>query len=177
MAGSSAGGCQPSWSSTGQISRLFLHDSSPLARRIGPSYPLLSAARDLIAEKTFRVLRNGFAHWAFDWEVVGKDSYIVAYNWEEDLPTAKLHLEEADAFHILCFALIELVEDVLISERAFRPDAASVCCGRRTLRRKAALRFASLASAAICWVRRSSNPAVRWPDLANGRSQCTQRLF
>lgn len=108
----------------GPIGRFFMHDSSPLARRIGPSYPLLSAARDLIADKTFRTLRNGFAHWGFDWEVVNRDSYIVAYDWERDLPTAKLHLEEADAFHICAFALIELVDDVLISERAFQPDAA-----------------------------------------------------
>ena len=107
----------------GPIGRLFSADSSPLARRIGPDYPLLNAARGMLNEKTFRTLRNGFAHWGFDWEVVGKDSYVVAYNWEDDLPTAKLHLEEADAFHILAFALIELVDEVLVSDRAFRPRA------------------------------------------------------
>lgn len=108
----------------GPIGRFFLHDSSPLARRLGPDLPVLSAARDLIADKTFRTLRNGFAHWGFDWEVVGGASYVVAYDWERDLPTAKLHQQEADAFHICAFALIEVVEDVLISERAFRSGAA-----------------------------------------------------
>jgi hypothetical protein len=108
----------------GPVGRMFMHESSPLARRLGPSYPILAAARDLMADKTFRSLRNGFAHWGFDWEVVGKDSYVVAYDWERDLPTAKLHLEEADAFHICAFALIEVVDEVLVSERAFRPDAA-----------------------------------------------------
>lgn len=107
----------------GPIGRLFLHDSSPLARRLSAHLPILSAARDLIADKTFRMLRNGFAHWGFDWEVLGTDSYIVAYDWERDLPTAKVHLEEADAFHMCAFALIEVVEDVLISGRAFRRDA------------------------------------------------------
>jgi len=108
----------------GPIGRFFLSESSPLARRLGSDLPILAAARDLIADKTFRTLRNGFAHWGFDWEVVGIDSYVVAYDWERDLPTAKVHLEEADAFHLCAFALIEVVEDVLISGRAFRPSAA-----------------------------------------------------
>jgi hypothetical protein len=33
-------------------------------------------------------------------------------------------LEEADAFQLYAFARIEVVKDVLISERAFRPGAA-----------------------------------------------------
>lgn len=104
----------------GPIGRLFLSKKSPLAVRLGPDLPVLSAARDLIGEKTFRTLRNGFAHWGFDWEVVGENSYIVAYDWERDLPTTKLRLEEADAFHICAYALIEVVDDVLISQRAFK---------------------------------------------------------
>ena len=62
-------------------------------------------------------MRNGFAHWGFDWEVVGSDSYIVIYNWEQDLPIVKIHLQEADAFHIAAFALIEILDEVIVSQR------------------------------------------------------------
>ena len=48
----------------GPIGRFFMHDSSPLAKRLGPDLPILSAARDFLADKTFRTLRNGLAHWA-----------------------------------------------------------------------------------------------------------------
>jgi hypothetical protein len=47
--------------------------------------------------------------------VVGHDSYVVAYDWERDLPMAKLHQEEADAFHICAFALVEVVNDVFLA--------------------------------------------------------------
>lgn len=108
----------------GPIGRFFLNESSPLARRLGTTYPVLSAARDLLNEKTFRALRNAFAHWGFDWEVVGRDSFVVAYDWEHDLPTARLHQEEADAFHICAYAIIEQIDDVLLSGRSPSRDAA-----------------------------------------------------
>lgn len=76
---------------------------------------MLASVRAFLNDRTFRLLRNGFAHWAFDWDVVGPDSYVVAYDWERDLPTAKLHLEEADAFHIVAFAVIEIFNEVFIS--------------------------------------------------------------
>ena len=88
---------------------------SPLASRLGPNFPLLADARDLIDDRQFRLLRNGFAHWGFDWEVVQNDSYIVAYDWERDLPIAKLHQAEADAFHLAAFALIDAVNEAFIA--------------------------------------------------------------
>jgi hypothetical protein len=90
---------------------------------VSNGYPVLAAAREVLGEKTFRSLRNGFAHWGFDWEVVGGQSYVVAYDWDKDLPIAKLHQEEADAFHICAYAFIEVVDDILLSGRAFRRDA------------------------------------------------------
>jgi hypothetical protein len=73
-------------------------------------------------DRLFKLLRNGFAHWGFDWEIVGRESYVIAYDWERDLPTAKLHQAEADAFHIVAFALVEVLDDVFISQR---PES---CC-------------------------------------------------
>ena len=103
----------------GPVGRFVLGEESPLASCLkGGASPLLSSVRGFLNDRTFRLLRNGFAHWAFDWDVVGPDSYVVAYDWERDLPTAKLHLEEADAFHIVAFSIIEILNEVFISPPA-----------------------------------------------------------
>lgn len=107
----------------GPIGRFMCSEESPLKLWYGPTYPLLSAARDFLNERLFRLIRNGFAHWAFDWEVVGEQSYVVAYDWERDLPTAKMHQSECDAFHIATFALVEILDDVFIAKRAKSADA------------------------------------------------------
>jgi hypothetical protein len=107
----------------GPIGRFVCGDDSPLRSRYGPEHPLLSAARDFLKDRLFYLLRNGFAHWAFDWEVVGGESYVVAYDWERDLPTAKMHQSECDAYHIITFALVEVLDEVLISQRAEPADA------------------------------------------------------
>lgn len=100
----------------GPVGRFILSKDSPLAGVLeSGSTPLLASVRSFLDDRTFRLLRNGFAHWAFDWDVVGPDSYVVAYDWERDLPTAKLHLEEADAFHIVAFAVIEVFNEAFIS--------------------------------------------------------------
>jgi hypothetical protein len=78
---------------------------------------VLTAAKDLLSDKTFRLLRNGFTHWAFDWEVVGGESFVIAFDWERDLPVAKLHQSEADAFHIATFALVEVLEGSVLRQR------------------------------------------------------------
>jgi hypothetical protein len=101
----------------GPIGRFVCGEESPLKPWFGPSYPMLTSARDFLNDRLFRVVRNGFAHWAFDWEVVGRESYIVAYDWERDLPTQKMHQAECDAYHIVAFALVELLEAVFISRR------------------------------------------------------------
>lgn len=107
----------------GPIGRFVCGDDSPLRLCFGTEYPVLSAARDFLNDRLFRLLRNGFAHWAFDWEVVGNESYVVAYDWERDLPTAKMHQAECDAYHIITFALVEALHDVLIAKRVDPVDA------------------------------------------------------
>ena len=77
---------------------------------------MLTGARDFFNDRLFRLLRNGFAHWAFHWEVVGGHSYVVANDPDRDLPTAKLHQEEADAFHIAAFAIIEVLNATFLAE-------------------------------------------------------------
>jgi hypothetical protein len=100
----------------GPVGRFLCSDLSPLNRQLGTGFPFLTGARDFLNDRTFRLLRNGFAHWGFDWEVVGSESYVVAYDPDRDLPTAKLHQGQADAFHIITFALVEVLDSVLISQ-------------------------------------------------------------
>jgi hypothetical protein len=98
----------------GPLGRLLDAADSPLKRRYGPGLPLFTAARDLVMDRTFRLVRNSLAHWSFHWEVVGSESYLVAYDWERDLPQAKLHQSEADAYHLAAFAVVEVLHDVLL---------------------------------------------------------------
>jgi len=107
----------------GPFGRFVCGDDSPIRSRFGADYPLLTAAREFLKDRLFHLLRNGFAHWAFDWEVVGGESYVIAYDWERDLPTAKMHQSECDAYHIITFALVEILDEVLISQRAEAADA------------------------------------------------------
>ena len=103
----------------GPIGRFICKGGSPLFEHLKShyfQYPLLSSARDFLNNDIFRKLRNGFGHWAFDWEITDGESYVVAYDWKNGLQTAKLHQRQADAFHIIAFGLIEIIDDVVISK-------------------------------------------------------------
>ncbi len=102
----------------GPVGRFLSANDSPFSNFYGPNWPTITAAKDFLGERTFKLVRNGFAHWGFDWEVVVENSYIVAYDWERDLPVAKLHQAEADAYHIVVFALIEVISDVILRGRS-----------------------------------------------------------
>jgi hypothetical protein len=107
----------------GPIGRFLADQDSPFQPYFGSKYPLLTSARDFLNDRLFKLLRNGFAHWAFDWEVVGAESYVVAYDFERDLPTAKMHQGECDAYHIVAFGLVEVLDGLFISKRAKAQDA------------------------------------------------------
>jgi hypothetical protein len=63
------------------------------------------------AVNEFSSTRSGCALWSFDWEAAGQESYVMAYNWESDLPTMKLHQKEADAYPIITFAFVEILNN------------------------------------------------------------------
>jgi hypothetical protein len=104
----------------GPIGRFICKGGSPLFEKLKSqyqTYPLLASARDFLNNDLFTKLRNGFAHWAFDWVVVENESYIVSYDWQTDALTAKLHQEEADAFYIIAVQLILIVFEVIIARK------------------------------------------------------------
>lgn len=101
----------------GPLNRFLFHSDSPLSGISPAQYPSLCGANEFLNQKTFKSLRNGFAHWSFDWEVIGRESYVIAFDWQNDMPSARLHQEEADAFHIATFSIIEVLDDTLLGDR------------------------------------------------------------
>ncbi len=99
----------------GPIGRFLDGPDSPLAQVSRDDFPMLYAAKEFLRQKEFHSLRNGFAHWGFDWEVIGNESYVVAYDWENDLPSVKLHQREADAYYLITLTLIQILYDVIIN--------------------------------------------------------------
>lgn len=75
----------------GPIGRFICRGGSPLFEKLKSqyqTYPFLASARDFLNNELFMKLRHGFAHWAFDWEVVENESYVVSYDWETDILAA-----------------------------------------------------------------------------------------
>lgn len=109
----------------GPVGWLLSSPESPLhSTDVRATTPVLASVRRFIQGRDFKLLRNGFAHWAFDWEVVAGESYVVAYDRERDLPTVKLHQREADAFHIITFAIIEALNETVL-EREHRSEGTT----------------------------------------------------
>jgi hypothetical protein len=96
----------------GPIGRFLRWKDSPVKSRLGEEYPILSAAHNFLDDKVFKALRNGFAHWSFDIDVSGGEPYLISYEDGKDVVAAKLHLLEAEAFHIIAFGLTEILDKV-----------------------------------------------------------------
>jgi hypothetical protein len=86
--------------------------SEAFRRQAVPS-EFFRAVRSFFSNRDFMSLRHGFAHWSFSWEVAGGDSVIVALGRNQGEQVQVLRAE-ADAFHIITFALVEAVHDVFI---------------------------------------------------------------
>ena len=101
----------------GPIGRFFSKSDSPLFLCLKTkyrTYPMLASARDFLANSFFRRLRNGFGHWSFHWEVINGESSVVVYDWTDGSITARMTQKQADAFHIVTFAIIEVIEEWII---------------------------------------------------------------
>lgn len=101
----------------GPIGR-FLRQASPANKRLGENYPILTAARDVLENRDFKMLRHGFAHWNFDWEVSANDVYLIAYDKGKNSISTKLLLREVDAFHIVAFSLTEILDEVFFQKES-----------------------------------------------------------
>jgi hypothetical protein len=90
--------------------------TSSAFRRQEGSTEFLRAVRAFFQAKDFMALRHAFAHWSFSWATNGVDSEIVAAS-RSPSEEVRLSRKEADAFHILTFAVVEAIHDVFIEKR------------------------------------------------------------
>jgi hypothetical protein len=90
--------------------------NSPAFRRPDGSPAFLRAVRTFFHAKDFMALRHAFAHWSFSWTTNGIDSEIVTAG---RAPSEQIHVsrKEADAFHILTFAVVDAIHDAFIRTR------------------------------------------------------------
>jgi hypothetical protein len=93
--------------------------TSEAFRRQTGSPALLRAVRAFFSNRDFMLLRHAFAHWSFSWRTDGSDSEIVALGRGPD-EEVRFSRAEADAFHIITFALVEAVYEVFLEGRRTR---------------------------------------------------------
>lgn len=89
--------------------------STAFRRQDSPSRTL-RAVRRFFEAADFIQLRHAFAHWSFRWDVDGDDSTIVGTN-DAGAETVRFTRAETDAFHILTYAVIEALDDVILRPR------------------------------------------------------------
>lgn len=104
----------------GPLGRLFKDENSPLRLVLQSNYaefPILSQARDIFNHDAFRLIRNGVGHWAFTWEDGDSGSVIHIFEQRSSTPTMTVTLMEAEAFHLVSFSTIEVLDHELLNPR------------------------------------------------------------
>jgi hypothetical protein len=93
--------------------------SQAFRRQQGPA-EMLRAVRAFFSNHDFMLLRHAFAHWSFSWSTDGVDSEIVAMG-RSPSEEVRVSRSEADAFHIITFAVVEAIHDVFLESGPTRP--------------------------------------------------------
>jgi len=87
--------------------------TSEAFRRQTGAPDLLRAVRAFFSNRDFMLLRHAFAHWSFSWRTGGGDSQIVGLG-RSPSEEVRVSRSEADAFHIITFALVEAIHEVFL---------------------------------------------------------------
>jgi hypothetical protein len=98
--------------------------NSAAFRRQNDSAGFLRSVRAFFHAKDFMSLRHAFAHWSFSWNVTAGGSEIVAASREPGVEI-RISRREADALHILTFAVVEAIHDAFIRGSATRTPPQS----------------------------------------------------
>lgn len=104
----------------GPLGRLFKDKNSPLRSVLQSNpveFPILSQARDIFNHNSFRLIRNGVGHWAFTWEDGDSGSVIHIFEQRSPSPAMTITLMEAEAFHLVSFSTIEVLDHELLNPR------------------------------------------------------------
>lgn len=105
---------------SGPLGHLLRGGSSPLNQRLrgrDTGLPLLSEARDVFNNNDFRLLRNGFGHWSFEWNDTLPVAEVRIVDWETGKETVTLSLLECEAFHYLTASVVQAIDDELFKGR------------------------------------------------------------
>jgi len=98
---------------------LFLKgEDSPLKTVLRDNYakyPTLAQARDVFNHDIFRRLRNGVGHWSFLWQENNGGSQLVMVDWKTGVTDITITLLEAEAFHLVSFSVIEVLDKEIFS--------------------------------------------------------------
>jgi hypothetical protein len=103
---------------SGPIGRFLKERDSPLKavlRNDYAKYPTLTQARDVFNHDLFRRLRNGVGHWSFLWQENNGVSQLVMVDWETGVTDITITLLEAEAFHLVAFSVIEVLDKEIFS--------------------------------------------------------------
>lgn len=76
----------------------------------------IRAMRQFFDTIIFMRLRHSLAHWSFNWVSDGNDSKIIGYYGKKHQETVSLTRREADAFHIISFALVESFNNIFLNK-------------------------------------------------------------
>lgn len=96
----------------GPLGRLLKDKESPLSQRLRVKYsgfPLLSGAKDAFNSETFRLIRNGFGHWSFEWIDLAGHSEVKIVDHETGKETARVSVLECEALHLLTCTVVEAI--------------------------------------------------------------------
>jgi hypothetical protein len=102
----------------GPLGRFLKEPDSPLKallREEYAKYPILAQARDVFNHDLFRRIRNGVGHWSFLWKEENGVSQITIVDWETGKTDITITLLEAEAFHVVAFSVIEVLDKELFS--------------------------------------------------------------
>lgn len=105
----------------GPIIRFF---QSPAFRRVGEqSVTQVRAARRFLQEKTVFNLRHALAHWSFEWQTRADGSHVVCHDPKGN--HFSLHQQEADAIHIVTFAIVDVLYSRCLEHPRSQSDGVS----------------------------------------------------
>jgi hypothetical protein len=102
----------------GPFGRLLRDAESPFNVRLRTEhskFPLLCEARDAFNSPLFSQVRNGFAHWSFQWKDDNKGaSQVIVVDWKTGNPQVILTLLEVEAMHFMIAQTIEAIDENII---------------------------------------------------------------
>lgn len=94
----------------GPIGRLLTRSQSPLIKMLEKGFPVLSVARRLIIADRYEHMRNGIAHWSFQWNQQVNPPTIQIFGWRDgqnpDEVIAAVPWREAMYYHDVMETLI-----------------------------------------------------------------------